>query len=137
MKRALPFILLLASCSKHEVDVQDLRSNPFDADWVGPSFMTMDSAVTVALVPGAVYQQRFYISLDDRVTTVNDYSVRFIETTLPDTVMGIATGAPRGQVLLRNNLVQPGTEYCFHFDLLISGNTATNHRITACYTATP
>jgi len=138
MKRALPLVLLMfIACSKHEVEVQALRSNPFDADWSGPSFLALDSAVTVALVAGAVYQQRFYFSLDDRVTAVDDYSVRLIETTEPDTVFGVATGAPRGQVLLKNNQVQPGAEYCFVFDLLIEGNVATNHRRTECHIATP
>jgi len=136
MKRLLPFILLLfTACSKHEVDVASLNTNPFDPEWTGAKLMTVDSAITVALVAGAVYQQRIYISLDPRVTQANDYEVRMIETTVPDTVMGIATGAPNGQVLVRNNLVQLGTTYCFRFDLLISTIAAENHRINACYTA--
>jgi len=136
MKRFLPVALFVfLGCSKHEVDIGALRSNPFDPAWQGTSFLTVDSAITVALVPGAVFQQRIYISLDDRVTAVNDYSVRMIETTLPDTVMGTPTGAPRGQVEIRNNLVQLGQQYCFHFDLLIENQPVFNHRRSSCYIA--
>ncbi len=136
MKRLIPFaLILLAACAKHDVDIASLNTNPFDADWQGASFMTVDSAITFPLVPGALFQQRIYLSFDPRVTAVNDYSVRMIEYTIPDTVMGEPTGAANGQMLIRNNQVQLGQTYCFDFDLLIQDQAATNHRISSCYTA--
>jgi hypothetical protein len=137
MKRLIPFALvLLAACAKHEVDIASLNTNPFDADWHAQSLMIVDSAITFPLVPGAVYQQRIYISFDPRVTAVNDYALRMIEYTLPDTVMGVSTGAANGQMRILNNQVQLGQTYCFDFDLLIEDQALTNHRISACYTAT-
>lgn len=136
MKRLIPFtMVLLTACAKHEVDVAALTTNPFDPDWQGPSLMTVDSAITFPLVPGAVYQQRIYISLDDLVTAADDYVVRMIEYTNPDTVLGTATGAPHGQVVILNNLVQLGQTYCFDIDLLIEDQAAVNHRLSPCYTA--
>lgn len=136
MRRLLPFaLILLAACSKHEVDVASLNNNPFDPDWQGASLMTVDSAITFPLVPGAVFQQRIYISFDPRVTAVNDYALRMIEYTLPDTVMGVTTGAANGQMRILNNQVVLGQTYCFDFDLLIEDQALNNHRISACYTA--
>ena len=135
------YLLLIAAfvlfgCAKYEVDIEALNNNPFDPDWNGPSFMTIDSVQTVALVPGAIYQQRIFMHLDARLLLQTDNVIQAIETTVPDTLRYATSWAnAQGQLRIDNQQVQLGNEYCFEFDVLVDGNALTNHRISQCYVA--
>lgn len=132
----VPLTILLAlaffSCTKEEVDIAALNTNRFDPAHTGPSFIHVDSITTRALIPGAVYQQRLYITLDQELYRTADYTIRTIETTVPDTTVITPTNTTQAQYVFLNQQVQLGTEYCFLIDISIGGGVLTNHRVSPC-----
>ena len=130
MKWMLPIIgVLLSGCAKHEVDIDAMYTNPFDPDWSGPSFIAVDSSAAIPVIPGAVYKQRVYLRVSPALSAGGIFSIRAIETTIPDTIYSSSSASLHW---FDNQQVQIGSEYCYIIDVLVDGEPLTNHRIASC-----
>jgi len=132
---AILLVVVLHGCKKLEVDIGSLNTNPFDNEHTGAQFIRVDSVKCFPLGQGALHQQRLYIGLDPQLTAENDFELRLIELTVPDTTVysNIADGAT--SVVLLNQQVTLGTEYCYLIDLKVGGGYLRNHRLNHCAVA--
>lgn len=128
-------LLALVSCKKYDVDIAALNTNPFDADHAGAPLIRLDSVRTVPVIAGAVYQQRIYIGTTPELRASNDHVLRLIDVSGGDTTSYPAGATPQATMVLLNQQVQLGTEYCFIIDLIVSGEVFNDHRIELCDTA--
>lgn len=128
-------LVLLCSCRKYDVDIASLNTSAFDPDGNGQSLLRIDSIRTVALVSGAVHQQRIHCTLDPLLLAADDFVVRYVESSIPDTVVLAPSAVQQGRITIHNQQVQLGTEYCFKLDILIEGGTIDQHRIDTCAVA--
>lgn len=135
MKSNVLFLLACAAilgCRKHDVDIASLNTSRFDPDWVGPSFMRIDSIRTVPYASGALHRQQIHLHLDEELRNVQDYVIRVIEYTVPDTTIYPAVDPAQPTVVILNYLVQLGEEYCYDIDLRIGSGILLNHRLSPC-----
>lgn len=137
MKWIVPIALgvLLLGCKKHEVDIAALNTNPFDNDHSGAQFIRVDSVRTFPLGQGVVFQQRLYIGLAPELIVESDFELRLIELTTPDTTIytNIADGATA--VVMLNQQVTLGTEYCYLIDLRVGSAFLTTNQLNHCAVA--
>lgn len=127
-------ITLLLGCQKHEVDIAALNTNPYDNDYVGTRFIRVDSVRCFPLGQGALYQQRLYVGLSPEIRGRNDVQLRLVETTFPDTTL-YTPSTTAVTVVMLNQQVTLGTEYCFLIDLIIGGGELRNQQLQYCAVA--
>ena len=131
---AILMVALLLGCQKHEVDIAALNTNPYDNDYVGAQFLRVDSVRCFPLGQGALYQQRLYVRLSPEIRGRSDVQLRLVETTFPDTTVYNPSSTAVTVVML-NQQVTLGTEYCFLIDLIIGGGELRNQQLSYCAVA--
>lgn len=72
-------VLIVASCGKGELDPADLRDNPFDADYEGPTVFVADSTYLQQVLIGSeivFYQAMAFRVKEELFTSSSAYSVQ-------------------------------------------------------------
>ena len=118
---------LLVGCHKNDVDIADLKTNPFDRDHPGESTLfTVEPIQTVAYGQGTLHKQTVVVQVHpEQFPATVAYTLRFIELTVPDTTVLHSGGASNNTFLCSNYLITLGTEYCYRFELVVGGEVIT------------
>ncbi|MGV9012761.1 MAG: hypothetical protein ACOH13_09225 [Flavobacteriales bacterium] len=118
---ALALLVLVAGCHKNDVDIAELNTNTFDADHPGvTTFITVDMVVTQSYGQGTLYKQLVTLQVHPELfPAASAYKLAAIELTVPDTTYFYSSNTPGNTFVLSNYLVQPGTEYCYRFELTV------------------
>lgn len=134
-----PLILVLFAvatlangCRKYDLDVATLVTNPFDADHTGTMFIRVDSITKYSHAGGALHQQWTHCTIDPRLLQADDFKLRYLESTIPDTILVPRDQIVNGRYVFRNFNVQPGTTYCYTLDVLVNGNQLVRHQVDTC-----
>ena len=129
---ALVFLLTFVACHKDDVDVAELKGNPFDADHPVSSLLIIDSIWTEATIPGAIWQQNLNVRVDNSgLPSPTNYQVRCIDGQ-GDTIIQYSSQHPNGLFVLENFQVTLGTTYCYDVQLMIGPEPATGHADQGC-----
>jgi hypothetical protein len=131
----LALCVLLAGCKKDELEVAELTTNPFDADYTGETvFTATDVRTEVILVGGDLVR---YLHIDVRVNTAlfpqqGAYEVQYV---LPSgvTVEVLGTELSDNMFTMTTSGVEVGIQYCF--EPRLANNGAAGSRTTLCGTA--
>jgi hypothetical protein len=135
MKKPILFsvILMFGSCQKNDVDVSTLVTNPADADFAGGNVLfTVDSVVTRATIPNAVYEQNVHVTVNvDRFPHPQAYQVWLVEETSPDTAIYYSSQHPNNVVVCDNYQLTLGYTYCYRVQLRISNEVVREEHVCA------
>jgi hypothetical protein len=119
---ALALLLACAACHKNDVDVAELTTNPFDADYTGPrDWFEVDTITTENTNQFVLFEQHAIIRVHtERFTApmADRYEVRMVEQTVPETKVYPGAGST---VVCENYNVSLGTTYCYRFELHVNG----------------
>lgn len=129
----LVLILLVTACKKDEVDMAELTTNPFDADYQGaPIFTYVSASTTTQLINGVptdilAVQVRVHSELFGRPTTYR------IEVGPPVNSMVLSNEVDEGIFTLNLMNTTPGQQYCI--PLRLGNGGAYGGGNTVCATA--
>ena len=136
MKKLLSILafLALASCHKDDVDINALNTHPFDPDWSGTPFLTIDGVGTEETIPGSgLYEQHVLLTVNEAAFPVSsEYAIRMIESTFNDTALVYSSNVVGNQYDIPNYQLTLGTQYSYRLDLLIGGGAVPAHRADSC-----
>lgn len=120
---------LLAGCSKHELDITSLNTNPFDADYAGPAVFTLiDASNAVEVVNGVPVRV-----LTIRVQVHTEYFGRATTYIVAASEFGDipSSNIPNGVLTLRVLNVEPGDVECTELRLKNDGAVGAGNTICA------
>lgn len=127
MKNTLSYLLLcilfLLGCHKNDVDIDELNTNPFDPDHPElADFLDIGQITTASYAQGLHYKQTVEVHVHpERFPVHEEYALRFIELSDPDTLVFYSLNSDDDYFECPNYLVTLGTEYCYRFELLVGG----------------
>lgn len=136
---ALMLALICAACHKNDVDVAELATNPFDADYTGErDWFEVDTITTENTNQFVLFEQHAIVRVHPErfaPPMSGPYEIWMVEETVPETKVYSSVDHPGGIIVCENYQVDIGTTYCYRFELHMAGQAM--QAIRRCALAEP
>jgi hypothetical protein len=131
----LALCVLFAGCKKDELDVAELTTNPFDADYTGEPVFTTTGVHTEAILVGGDLVRNLHVDVRVNTALFPEQGPYDVQYGLPS---GVTVQVPSSELAdnafrMTATNVTVGVQYCF--EPRLANNGAVGSRTTLCGTA--